>query len=262
MELWITDRIQLMLLLSACAVLSSLEAFVPLFQYQRGRWRRAVPNLALAFAVVLVNLTMASITAWLSAAVTRNHIGLLAGFHSHPWVLATLGVAGLDLFAYLAHLLLHKVHLGWSFHRMHHSELKVDVTTALRQHPGETLWRIFWQLLGTAVFGLPFWIVALYLILSSLNALLEHANVRMGGRFERWLRLLIVTSNMHKVHHSRQTSETDSNYSNIFSFWDRLYGTYTDRTNYNDLRYGLDGFDNNERQTLVGLLRLPFRSEY
>jgi len=89
---------------------------------------------------------------------------------------------------------------------------------------------------------------------------MEHANVRMDGRFERWLRLLIVTPNMHKVHHSREATETDSNYSNIFSFWDRLCRTYADRTDYDDLRYGLDGFDNKERQTLVGLLRLPFRS--
>jgi len=86
---------------------------------------------------------------------------------------------------------------------------------------------------------------------------LEHANIRLF-RVDRWLRLLIVTPNMHKVHHSRDQRETDSNYSNIFSLWDRLFGTYTSSIDFCRLNYGLDGFDVKERQTLYGLLKMPF----
>jgi sterol desaturase/sphingolipid hydroxylase (fatty acid hydroxylase superfamily) len=258
MELWLNDRFRLGLLLSVCALLASVEVLVPLFQYRRGRFRRAVPNLVLAGGVVLTNLALASFSASLLGWVNRNEIGLASGIRSHPWMLTAAGVAGLDLSAYVAHFLLHKVPLGWKLHRVHHSELEVDVTTAFRQHPGETLWRSFWQFLGTAALGLPLWIVPLYLSLSGLNALLEHANVRMSSRLDRCLRLLIVTPNMHKIHHSRLAIETDSNYSNIFSFWDRILGTYTARTNYRELRYGLDGFDGKERQTLIGLLSGPF----
>lgn len=259
MEIWLNNSIRLAILLLAYAVLWSVEAFIPLFQYQRGRWRRALPNLALAVGVVVVNLAMASATASLSAFVTREHIGLLSGIRSHPWLLMALGIAGLDLFAYFAHLLLHKIPMGWRFHRVHHSDVEVDVTTALRQHPGETLWRLFWQLLGIVVFGLPFWIAVLYLSLSSLNALLEHANIRMSSRLDACLRLVIVTPNLHKIHHSRHVTETDSNYSNIFSFWDRLCGTYTSRKTYEDLRYGLEGPDDEKNwSTLGGLLRMPF----
>jgi sterol desaturase/sphingolipid hydroxylase (fatty acid hydroxylase superfamily) len=262
MELWLTDRLRLGTLLAACALLASMEVLVPLFRYRGGRLRRALPNLVLAAGVVLINLALASITVSISAAVTRSRIGLLSAMHSHPWVQMALGVAGLDLFAYLAHLLLHKISVGWKFHRVHHSELEVDVTTAFRQHPGETLWRASWQFLGAAILGLPFWIVPLYLSLSSLNALLEHANVRMNDRFDRWARLLFVTPNMHKVHHSRLMTETDSNYANIFSLWDRLCGTYSTRTKCQDLRYGLEGFDDKKTQTLGALLKTPFSSAH
>jgi sterol desaturase/sphingolipid hydroxylase (fatty acid hydroxylase superfamily) len=104
------------------------------------------------------------------------------------------------------------------------------------------------------------WIVIVYLILSALNAQLEHANIKLNSRLDRILRLVIVTPHMHKTHHSRDQKETDSNYSNIFSFWDRLCGTYTAEVDFRKLRYGLDGFDIKEWQTLRGLLKMPFIS--
>jgi sterol desaturase/sphingolipid hydroxylase (fatty acid hydroxylase superfamily) len=166
---------------------------------------------------------------------------------------------GLDFSAYIAHLLLHKLPLGWRFHRVHHSELEVDVTTAFRQHPGETLWRSLWQCVAMVAFGWPFWVLPVYLSVSSLNALLEHANLRVHDSVDRFLRLLIVTPNMHKIHHSRVVGETDSNYSNIFSIWDRLFGTYTGRAEYQTLNYGLDGFDSRQKQRLMALITEPFR---
>jgi len=259
MEWWLTDRSRLAVLVIACALLWSIEALVPLFRYRSGRLRRALPNLVLALGVVLVNLAFASLMAALSGVVVRNNFGLLSGMRLHPGILLVLGIAGLDLFAYIAHFLLHKMSAGWRFHRVHHSELEVDVTTAFRQHPGETIWRALWQGLGIAVFGLPFWNVPLYLSISSLNALLEHANVKMSHRLDRWLRLLIVTPNMHKIHHSRLVAETDSNYSNIFSLWDRLFATHTSWTEYRNLRYGLNGFDDNRKQGLMELMSEPFR---
>jgi sterol desaturase/sphingolipid hydroxylase (fatty acid hydroxylase superfamily) len=132
------------------------------------------------------------------------------------------------------------------------------VTTAFRQHPGETVWRTLWQLAAILVFALPLWVVLLYLILSALNAQLEHANIKMNGNLDRLLRLLVVTPHMHKVHHSRDQRQTDSNYSNIFAFWDRVFGTYTSEVDFQALRYGLDGLDAKNRQTLKGLLKMPF----
>jgi sterol desaturase/sphingolipid hydroxylase (fatty acid hydroxylase superfamily) len=260
MEPIFVDKSRLAVLLAACALLASLELVTPLFRFRSGRARRALPNLMLAAGVVGTNLALASVTASVSSIVTRKGIGLLAKVHADFWVLLMLGVAGLDLFAYLAHVLLHKLPLGWRFHRVHHSEPEVDVTTAFRQHPGETFWRLLWQCIGTVVFGVPFWILPLYLSISSLNALLEHANLRTSDRLDKWLRWVIVTPNMHKVHHSRVPAETDSNYSNIFSVWDRLFKTYTARVNFKSLRYGLEGYDDIQMQSPGALIKEPFRA--
>jgi len=189
-------------------------------------------------------------------------IGLFLLLGLPSWLQVVCGVLVLDLFAYLAHVLLHKSWPGWQFHRVHHSENAVDVTTAFRQHPGETVWRILWQLAAIGMFGIPLWIVVVYLILSGLNAELEHANIRLNRRVDRVLRLLVVTPTMHKVHHSRDQRETDSNHSNIFSLWDRCFGTYTSSIDFARLSYGLDGFDVKERQTLIGLLKMPFLNYY
>ena len=225
---------RLALLVGVCAVLWSLESLWPLQRYGAARLRRRVPNIALTVVV---------------AAVAGNRSGLLN---------AVIGIAALDLAAYAAHVALHKSALAWRFHRVHHSETEVDVTTAFRQHPGETLWRVLWQLPPIVVLGLPFGVVVVYLTLSTLNAQLEHANLRLPERADRIVRALFVTPNMHKVHHSRLPRQTDSNFANIFSLWDRLFGTYTPRADLESLRYGLDGFDEPSRQSLRGLLGMPF----
>ena len=258
MQSFLSDQTRLLALVCSCGLLWSLESIVPLYRYQNSRVRHALPNVALTLILLLTNMALSFSSACLAAFTVRNGVGLFPLFGFSAWTHALFGVVALDFFAYLAHVLLHKSWLGWQFHRVHHSENAVDVTTAFRQHPGETVWRILWQLAAVLVFGLPLWIVIVYLILSSVNAQLEHANIRLNANLDRLLRLLIVTPHMHKVHHSRDQWETDSNYSNIFSFWDRLFATYTAEIDFQKLRYGLDGFDAKERQTLRGLLRMPF----
>lgn len=237
-----------LLLVSVCAVLWSLESLVPLYRFRDRRLQRALPNLGLTLLLLLTNLALSFGTAWVAS---------LAPSHRLPvWLHILLGVAALDFCAYVAHVLLHKTPLAWRFHRVHHSEEEVDVTTAFRQHPGETVWRVLWQLPAIVLFGLPLWIVVVYLTISAVNAQLEHANIRLPESLDRFLRLLVVTPNMHKVHHSCRQQETDSNYANIFSLWDRLFGTYTSRVDFGTLRYGLDDTEGATR--LRGLLAMPF----
>ncbi|MFZ0061967.1 MAG: sterol desaturase family protein [Pyrinomonadaceae bacterium] len=260
MQSLLTEQMRLLMIVVLCGLLWSLESVVPLYRFQNSRVQHALPNVALTLMLVLTNLALSFSSASLAEFSVRHGIGLFFITDLSAWSQAVLGVLALDLFAYFAHVLLHKSWLGWQFHRVHHSESTVDVTTAFRQHPGESVWRILWQLAAILVFGIPLWVVIVYLILSALNAQMEHANVRMNGNLDRFLRLIVVTPHMHKVHHSRDQRETDSNYSNIFSFWDRLFGTYTPEIDFRKLRYGLDGFDVRERQTLRGLLKMPFIS--
>jgi sterol desaturase/sphingolipid hydroxylase (fatty acid hydroxylase superfamily) len=258
MQVVLTDQARLLILIALCGFLWVLESIVPLYSFRNSRVRHAMPNLFLTLMLVLTNLSLSFSSVYLAEFSVHNGIGLFPVLGLSALGQIIFGVLVLDLCAYFAHVLLHKTWLGWQFHRVHHSENAVDVTTAFRQHPGETVWRILWQLAAIIVFGIPLWIVIVYLILSGLNAELEHANIRLNPRIDRWLRLLVVTPNMHKVHHSRDQKETDSNYSNIFSLWDRLFGTYTSSVDFRKLSYGLDGFDVIERQTLRGLLKMPF----
>lgn len=258
MEVVLTDQARLVMLIALCGLLWALESIIPLYRFRNSRLRHAMPNVALTLMLVFTNLSLSVSSAYLADFAIRNGVGLFPLLGLSSLVQVILGVLALDLFAYFAHVLLHKSWLGWQFHRVHHSENAVDVTTAFRQHPGETVWRIIWQLAAIVVFGIPLWIVIVYLIFSGLNAELEHANIRLNTRVDWFLRLLVVTPNMHKVHHSRDQIETDSNYSNILSIWDRLFGTYTSAIDFRKLNYGLDGFDVKERQTLIGLLKMPF----
>lgn len=258
MHFWLSEQSRLYALISLCALLWTLESVVPLYRYGRQRLPHALPNVVLALLLVLTNVALSAGTAGIATFTEQRGIGLFRLLGFSPLVTLAFGVAALDFFGYWAHRLLHMSWLGWQFHRVHHSEAAVDVTTAYRQHPGETAWRMLWQLAAVVLLGLPLWVVAVYLTLSALNAQLEHANVRLGDRVDGLLRWIVVTPNMHKAHHSRIQRETDTNYSNIFSFWDRLCGTYTPRVDFGELRYGLDGFDDPRRQSLRGLLTMPF----
>jgi sterol desaturase/sphingolipid hydroxylase (fatty acid hydroxylase superfamily) len=253
-----SDQIRLLVLVISCAVLWSAESLVPLYVFQSNRLRRALPNISLSVVLVVTNLGLSVATSSIADFMISNRLGLLSLFELPAWLLGLSSILALDLFTYIAHLLLHKSWLGWQFHRVHHSDNEVNVTTAFRQHPGETVWRIFWQVLCVAIVGIPMWAVSFYLVASTLNAQLEHTNIKLSERLDRLLRLLFVTPNMHKVHHSRIQLQTDSNYSNIFSIWDRLFSTYTAKVAFHRLRYGLDGFDDRSKQTLPGLLKLPF----
>lgn len=258
MPLWFSDQARVLLLIVSCAVLWSAESLVPIYTFESRRLRRALPNVGLAVLVVLTNLVLSFATAQVSSFTTGRQIGLFFLSPMPSWLMALLGIVALDLFAYFAHVLLHKSWLGWQFHRVHHSDREVNVTTAFRQHPGETLWRIMWQVLPVGIFGIPLWVVIIYLMVSTLNAQLEHANIRLSERWDRLARSLFVTPNMHKVHHSREQYQTDTNYSNIFSVWDRVFGTHTPAIDFRGLRYGLDGLDDRRKQTLSALLKLPF----
>ena len=254
----LSDQSRLLALMIGAAVLWCVESLVPLYSYDKRRLRRALPNISFTALVIVTNLALSVVIALVANFAGNERIGLFFLFAMPSWLTALLGIMALDLFTYFAHVLMHKSSIAWRFHRVHHSDKEVNVTTAFRQHPGETVWRILWYVLAIATFGIPLWVVLVYLVVSTLNAQLEHTNVRLFGPLDLVLRLLLVTPNMHKVHHSREQTETDSNYSNIFSIWDRIFGTYTPTVDFGRLRYGLDGFDDAKKQTLPALLKLPF----
>jgi sterol desaturase/sphingolipid hydroxylase (fatty acid hydroxylase superfamily) len=251
------------LLLVTFAIVFAFEIAFPLFAYNRAaRVRNIGRNLGITAIFLAVNLLLHPISPFATQLSLDARFGLSYWLGLSPLGQLILGIVGLDLFAYFAHVTMHKLGWMWLFHRMHHSDAYVDVTTAFREHPGETLWRVGWHIAGVFVFGTPAWVLVTYLTLSALNAQWEHANIRLPERLDWWLRFLFVTPNMHKMHHSRYQPETDSNYSNLLSIWDRLGGTYNRGPSFAELHYGLDGFDEPEKQSLGGLLKTPFMSTW
>jgi sterol desaturase/sphingolipid hydroxylase (fatty acid hydroxylase superfamily) len=242
-------------------VVAVVETAIPL--HARARWGRAHlgPNLALTlltFATNAVfNVGLVAALAW----TTARGGGLLPPLGLPPAVEVVVVVAALDLSFYVAHVAMHRFDVLWRFHRVHHSDPAVDVTTTIRQHPGESVIRYVAMAACAIPLGAGPVAFAVYRAWSALNGLVEHANVRAPGGLDRMLALVTTWPHMHKVHHSRRPAETDTNYGNLFSVWDRLFGTYTPSARGTSIVYGLDGLDDATTQTTAGLLALPFRRD-
>lgn len=230
------DALRVALLLASCLTLVWLEHRRPLFRLD-GNAGRMATNLALTAVAVVVNVS-ATVLA-MRATTSVGWPGLLAVFPVPGGLAVVASIVLLDFSAWAGHVAMHKSRL-WQAHRLHHSDTAVDVTTALRQHPIETVWRVAAGLPAIVLLGITPTTVGLYAALSALFAQMEHANVRWEGRVERLVRRVFITPHMHKWHHSRDARETDTNYGNILSVWDRLFGTYSGATQMDRLVYGLD----------------------
>lgn len=249
------------LILAGMAIIAVIEVAIPL--HARGQWNRQHlgSNLTLTlltFAAIMIgNAPLVALLAWLEAS-GRGFLSL-AALPALPAV--AVGIAMLDLGTYLAHVTMHRVPLLWRFHRVHHADPALDVTTSLRQHPGETLVRYGFISVFAVAVGVTPLTLAIYRTWSALSALFEHANIRLPDWLDRIFALVVVSPNMHKVHHSRTPALTDTNFGNIFSMFDRVFATFTSPDRGRDIRYGLDGLDDTATQTTLGLLALPFRAE-
>jgi len=189
-----------------------------------------------------------------------NEFGMLHWIPNLPlWAEVILGVLLLDFVgAYLPHYVEHKVKPLWMIHLVHHSDPNVDTTTANRHHPLESLVRFVFTLLGVFLVGTSIGIIMLYQALSVVSTQFNHANIKLPKKIDRWISYLLVSPDMHKIHHHYRLPYTDTNYGNIFSIWDRILGTfsYLDREK---IIYGVDVFPDAVKNTQIGsLLKQPF----
>lgn len=238
-----------------------MEGIVPLFQFRYNKIRHAGINLTFTLFTAIIGFGLAGVLYFTSYWVGENQFGLLYLMELPLWVKIIVGVMLLDFIgAWLVHWVEHKVKWMWKFHLIHHTDTTVDVTTGLRHHPGETVFRIFFTILGVFLVGVPIGIVMLYQSISVLFAHITHANINMPGRIDRALSWIFVTPNMHKIHHHYTQPLTDTNYGNIFAIWDRMFGTFAEVASINQLKYGIDThMDPEENDRLISLLKIPFR---
>jgi sterol desaturase/sphingolipid hydroxylase (fatty acid hydroxylase superfamily) len=246
-------------ILAGMALLSVLETLLPYVRREEARSQRRTANLALIFLTLGLNFAFNAGAVLLAGWLGAQGFGLLAGA-ALPGA-ATLGIAlvALDGSTWVCHRLLHAIPALWRVHRVHHSDPLVDVTTTLRQHPIEGLVRFGFIVAPAWALGLPAEAVASYRALSALVGLAEHMNVRLWDPLDRALSWLACTPNMHKLHHSRRPLETDSNFGNLFSLYDRVFRTFLPPSPARTVEYGLAGLDDPGSQKLGALLRLPMR---
>jgi len=248
------------LLLGGIVLFWVLEGVIPLYGFKYNKVKHAGINLFFTLCTAIIGFGFAWLLLQTSIFAVENQIGLLYIVDLPLWAQIIIGVMLLDLIgAYFIHWTEHKVKWMWQFHVVHHSDTNVDVTTGLRHHPGETVFRISFTIMAVLIVGAPMGIVMLYQSLSVLFAHLTHANIKMPVKVDRALSYVFVTPYMHKVHHHYTQPLTDTNYGNIFSIWDRLFGTFAE-TDSSKLTYGIDThMDPSENQVLGKLLAIPFK---
>ncbi len=250
-----------MILIGGIVIFWIAEGILPLFSFQYKKFRHAGINLFFTMTTAIIGFGLAGVLLLSSNWVAENEFGLLYLIDMPFWAQVVVGILLLDCIgAYFVHWTEHKVKWMWKFHLVHHSDTTVDVTTGLRHHPGETVFRISFTILAVIVVGAPIGIVMLYQSLSVLFAHITHANINMPGKVDRVLSYLFVTPNMHKVHHHYTQPLTDTNYGNIFSVWDRIFGTFASVEDTGSLKYGIDThMDASENDRLSNLLSIPFQ---
>ncbi|HEX2337585.1 MAG TPA: sterol desaturase family protein [Hyphomicrobiaceae bacterium] len=167
----------------------------------------------------------------------------------------------LDLAIWAQHALFHWLPILWRLHRMHHADLDVDVTTGIRFHPLEILLSLFIKFAVVTTLGAPALAVLIFEVLLNLSSMFNHANIRLAPRLDRIARLLVVTPDMHRVHHSISRLETDSNFGFNFPWWDRLFGTYRAQpeAGHDAMIIGIEGFRDTRELRLDRMLLQPFR---
>jgi sterol desaturase/sphingolipid hydroxylase (fatty acid hydroxylase superfamily) len=241
----------------ALAMLWLIEGAWPFFS-RPDRRRHGLRNVGLGLINGATRALFYPAVLLMVTSLTRVYdFGLLHKVAVPGWSGFLIAVLALDLVGYAWHIACHQWRFLWRFHAVHHHDDEVDSTTAFRFHVGEVMASSMVTVAAAAVLGLGMLHVLVYEALVVPFSIFHHGNARLPGWLDRVLGWLIVTPRMHWVHHSRWVEETDSNYSGIFSFWDRLFGTLREREDPHRLRLGLDGYSS-EDQTLRGCLLTPF----
>ncbi len=242
------------------ATLLLWETVAPFFLFPKGHARLAhgAKNMLLGITNgLMTSLVFAVLWWWVAEHSAQHGIGLLHWFSLPSAVKIVAALLLLDAWTYAWHRMSHRVEMLWRFHRVHHSDPQMDVTTASRFHIGEIMISSVLRLPLIWLLGISLEQLALYELLLIGWVQFQHANISLGTRADRVLNWLLVTPIMHKIHHSRWQPETDSNYSALLSVWDRIFRSFRTTQDAAKLRLGLDEFADPSSQTLPGLLKTP-----
>lgn len=248
-----------MLLLAATALVC-FEILKPLRRRQREpKLRRMERNAVVGgISAATVQLCEQPIVLPLARLVERNGWGLLPRLPLPRAVKTALALVALDYTLYLWHIVVHRVPWLWRFHRVHHADLDLDASTAIRFHFGELIASVPWRAAQVAIIGVDARTLEAWQRLTLLSVLFHHSNARLPERLERALGCLLVTPRMHGIHHSREADEMNSNWSSGLSVWDRLHGTLRLDVAQDTITIGVPALGDAEDVTLPKMLAAPF----
>lgn len=247
------------------ALMAAWEVAAPMRARALGRggrwatnWTMAVLNSALT-VLMKAGLGAAAMLAALDAATLG--VGLFNMVDWPLWLEIAVVFVVLDFAIWFQHWASHKIPVLWRLHRVHHADRDIDVTTAIRFHPIEIGLSMLFKIALVYALGAPVAAVILFEVVLNGAAMFNHANIRLPGAADRWLRLAIVTPDMHRVHHSTIRAEHDTNFGFNLSVWDRLFGTYTPqpRGGHEGMTIGLEGHQDRAPARLIWSLAFPFR---
>ncbi|HEY2971602.1 MAG TPA: sterol desaturase family protein [Pyrinomonadaceae bacterium] len=247
------------LILGAFGLLTWLERRRPLRREVEPKLTRTARNLTVAgIGAVALQLTERPVALELAALIERHNVGLLNLLRLPVWLETALAVALLDYTLYVWHVLTHKVPFLWRFHLVHHVDLDLDASTALRFHFGELALSVPWRAAQLIIIGVSPIAYSTWQSLVFLSIMFHHSNVELPISLERWLNRLIVTPRMHGIHHSIVREETNSNWSSGLTIWDRLHGTLRLNVPQDKITIGVPAYREPEDVELLKILPMPF----
>ena len=253
--------IRLASFLGIFAVMAVWELLAPRRELSQSKRQRWFNNLGLVvFNTALLRLVFPLAAVGMATTAELNGWGLFNRVETPGWLALTASVIILDGAIYLQHVMFHAVPLFWRLHRVHHADLDFDVTTGSRFHPVEILLSMLIKFAVIVLLGPPVVAVVVFEVLLNATAMFNHSNVRLPAALDALLRRVIVTPDMHRVHHSHLDHETNSNFGFNLSIWDRLFGTYRDQPEegHKGMVIGIDTFrDAAQCVTLRGMLGMP-----
>ncbi|SEP02706.1 sterol desaturase family protein [Mucilaginibacter sp. OK283] len=225
------------------------------------KWKHTSVNTLFIFTALPIQLVLTTFVVLISGWATAHHWGLInfIPFHTNPWVYYVVMFMMMDFCEYVYHVIMHKIEPLWKFHLVHHSDLKVDVSTTIREHPCETCIRTCFLMLWVFICGPAISVLILRQTFQSFSNIVAHTEFQLPSRLNKIIGLVFITPNLHHVHHHYQLPYTDCNYGDVLSIWDRLFGTYTN-VDRKDIIFGIDThMDENLNGRFLNVLKLPFQ---
>lgn len=253
------DKVGTVILAALFLMFFFAESRSPLRRRVQKRWQRIVINVVMAIpSFVLLRLLLITTLVWLAIQNQNIRFGINYLYDAPDWIEGCIAFLILDYSNYLWHILNHKIPFLWRFHLVHHTDHDLDLSTAIRFHFGEMVFSVFFRGLAVFLTGSSPLTVLVYEIVFEAATQFHHSNLKLPFRFERILNKLVVTPRMHGIHHSVIRHETDSNYSVIFSFWDRLHRSVRLNVPQSDIKIGVLVYPDKKELTVWYLLKLPF----